>query len=67
MSIWILVPWPGVRVHGAVYYTSIQSSIILLCGLSTLGFSMNFDWLVQQVKCTKVSTTKCNLQKELLV
>ena len=51
------------RGHRAVYYTSPQSFIITLISWLNNFNLLNFDWLVQLVKCPYVSTTNCNLQR----
>ena len=62
----ILPFYQGGRGHWAVYYTSTQSLIITFSNslaLQPWGLWLNFDWLVGLVKCSKVSTTNCNLEK----
>ena len=50
--------------HCAVYYTSPQRFVITFsCMLAQQlwGLSLDFNWLVNQVKCPNVSTTNYNL------
>ena len=60
----------GGRGHWAVYYTSLQSHIIMFS--YSLAYQLwvlllNFDWLAHQVECPNVSTNNyfCNYKERV--
>ena len=43
--------------------TKFCNDVFLFVGFTTLGTLVNFNWLVQLVECSNVSTTNFNLEK----